>query len=219
MATGPARRSGRFAGTKRVAIPHLPAAMAMYQLQSEQMPMPAASAVKPTNATSASLRNPWHFGRFLATAAVLALVFMNMALLTQNQELQRAQQNFSTHLAQQNQALILLAAEEPQEIEIFDPNGTSRAKADILWNEDLGIAVVYVRNFPQCDPGMKYQIWLTKDGQRRSGGLFSVDSSGMGLLVMPVEHSIDLYDSIGITPEPDGGSPGPTAPPVVRGDI
>lgn len=215
----------------------LPASMAMYQLDATDSDSTYASIARATpqgdtgraataSRRNATLANPWHFGRFLATAAMLALVFLNMALLVQNQRLEREQFSLAQALtqqmqalAQQNQALILLAAEEPQEVEIFSPDGTSTAKADILWNNQLGIAVVYVRDFPQCEAGMKYQLWLTKDGKRRSGGLFSVDSSGMGLLVVPLEQSIDLYDTIGITPEPDGGSPGPTAPPVVRGEL
>lgn len=224
----PLRRQG--------AVP-LPASMAMYQLDATETgnpytsTVPAATAKATTRYPAASDRatyrsHPWHFGRFLATAATLALVFFNMALLVQNQQLQRQQFGLAETLtqqtqtlAQQNQALILLAAEEPQEVEIFSPDGTSTAKADILWNNQLGIAVVYVRDFPPCEAGMKYQLWLTKDGKRRSGGLFSVDSSGMGLLVVPLEQSIDLYDTIGITPEPDTGSPGPTAPPVVRSEL
>jgi anti-sigma-K factor RskA len=161
----------------------------------------------------------WYFGRALATAAATLLLVLNGALLWQNQQLQSQQASLATDLAEQNQALILLAAEEPQEIEIFDPEGLSTARADILWNNSLRLAVVYVRDFPQCESGMKYQLWLTKNGERRSGGLFSVDASGMGLLVVPLEQSIDAYDVIGITPEPAGGSPGPTAPPIVRGEI
>ncbi|MCB0061223.1 MAG: anti-sigma factor [Caldilineaceae bacterium] len=216
-----ARRTMRARQARQAPVSPLPPAMAMYRLQSNPAQFSATGGYTQRRAapTASTLRNPWHFGRFLATAAVLALVFINMALLGQNQQLRREQQTIATYLSQQNQALILLAAEAPHEIEIFAPDGESRAKADILWNNDLGVAVVYVRNFPQCDPGMKYQLWLTKSGVRTSGGLFSVDSSGMGLLVMPVEHSLDLYDSIGITPEPDGGSPGPTAPPIVRGEI
>ncbi len=202
--------------------PALPPAMAMYQLQADQLQpnrpvtAPASRRQKPR---AARFDNPWHFGRFLATAGVLALVFLNLALLDQNQQFQRQHASLISDLAQQNQAIILLAAEEAQEIEIFAPDGESKAQADILWNNQLRLAVVYVRDFPQCDPGMKYQLWLTKDGERTSGGLFSVDSNGMGLLVVPLQDALDLYDAIGITQEPDGGSSDPTAPPVVRGEL
>lgn len=211
------RNSAVKRSTKRLAP--LPAAMANYSLQPEskatkvgQQPLPM-----PTKVINPSRR--WHFVRPLAVAAAVALLVANGALLLQNRQLQMQQDLLAADVAQQNRALIFLAAEEPQEIEIFDPAGQSSARADILWNNSLGLAVIYVRDFPECEAGMKYQLWLTKDGERSSGGLFSVDASGMGLLVLSLEQSIDVYDVIGITPEPASGSPGPTSPPVVRGEL
>ncbi len=216
----PVRRNTASARRSKRLTP-LPAAMANYALQpdadgnaarfGQQPPLPLAKSTKPSRR--------WLFVRPLAAAAVVALLVGNVALLLQNQQLQLQQDILAADLAQQNRALIFLAAEEPQELEIFDPAGLSSARADILWNNSLGLAVIYVRDFPECEAGMKYQLWLTKDGQRSSGGLFSVDAKGMGLLVLSLDDSLDLYDVIGITPEPASGSPGPTAPPVVRGEI
>ena len=161
----------------------------------------------------------WTFGRSLATAASLLLVGLNLALLVQNQQLRTHQEQLAAELNQQNKALIFLAAEEPQEVILPAAQENSLAQADVLWNSSLGIAVVYVRAFPELPPDKAYQIWLNKDGQRTSPGLFTVESGGMGIFVFPIEQSLDLYDVIGITPEPAGGSSGPTAPPVVRGPI
>jgi hypothetical protein len=149
----------------------------------------------------------------------MVLIVTNVALVTQNQQLRHQQELMATTLNEQSRALILLAAEEPHEVEIYAPDGHTTARADILWNSSLRMAVVYVRDFPPCEAGMKYQLWLTKNGQKTSGGLFSVDASGMGLLVMPLEFDLDLYEMIGITPEPATGSSGPTAPPVVLGEL
>jgi len=218
----------------------LPPAMADFRLEGTDGSVPVAATLpaKPSKPSSEvsnkqGRSTSQYFGWVLATAAAVALLVANVALIVQNQRLVEqsqalaaqnqqmlAHQEVLSHsLAQQNQALILLAAEEPQEIEIFDPSGESTAKADILWNNSLGIAVVYVRDFPQCESGMKYQLWLTKNGERYSGGLFSVDTSGMGLLVVPLEDALDTYDVIGITSEPATGSPGPTSPPIVRGEL
>lgn len=161
----------------------------------------------------------WTFGRSLATAASLLLVSLNLTLLVQNQQLRTRQEQLETELNQQNKALIFLAAEEPQEVILPAAQADSMAQADVLWNSSLGIAVVYVRAFPDLPPDQAYQIWLNQDGQRTSPGLFTVESGGMGIFVFPIQQSLDLYDVIGITPEPAGGSPGPTAPPVVRGPV
>jgi len=200
-------------------LPSLPSAMAHFRLESTQHPTIDILPMNQGKGATAAKPKSWNFGYVLAAVSIIALLLLNVVLLLQNQQLINQHQGLSQTLIQQNQALILLSAEDPQEVEIFDPDGISSAQADILWNNSLGIAVVYVRNFPQCESDMKYQLWLMKNGQRSSGGLFSVDASGMGLLVMPLEASLDTYDAIGITPEPATGSLGPTSPPVVRGDL
>lgn len=212
------RSTGHVRRSNKSSIP-LPEAMADYRLEATPKAASNMVALETDTSVSASRAKGWYFGRALATAAAVSLLVVNVMLLRQNQQLMAQQQSLNQTLAQQNQALILLSAEEPQEVEIFDPDGVSSAQADILWNNSLGIAVVYVRNFPQCESGMKYQLWLMKNGQRSSGGLFSVDTSGMGLLVIPLEDSLDTYDAVGITPEPATGSPGPTSPPIVRGEL
>lgn len=161
----------------------------------------------------------WSFSYLTTVAATLLLLALNGTLLVQNRQLQTRQTALANELAQQNRALILLSAEAPEEVELFDPDGATAAQADILWNTSLGIAVVYVRAFPTSQPDQAYQIWLNQGDLKTSAGLFQVDDSGMGLLVFPLQQSLDLYDSIGITPEPQTGSPGPTAPPVVRGPV
>lgn len=161
----------------------------------------------------------WSFSYLTAVAATVLLFALNGTLLVQNRQLQARQNLLANDLVQQNRALILLSAEAPEEVELFDPDGATAAQADILWNTSLGIAVVYVRAFPASQPDQAYQIWLNQGDTKTSAGLFQVDASGMGLLVFPLQQSLDLYDSIGITPEPQTGSPGPTAPPVVRGPV
>lgn len=161
----------------------------------------------------------WTFLRTAAVAASLLLVGFNLTLLVQNQQLRTQQDQMAAELAQQNKALIFLAAEEPQEAVLSAAQDNSLAQADVLWNSSLGIAVVYVRAFPELPSDKAYQIWLNKDGQRTSPGLFTVENGGMGIFVFPITESLDNYDTIGITPEPASGSPGPTAPPVVRGPV
>ncbi len=179
----------------------------------------AAAGRDGSHAGKTKKNSRWSFSYLTTVAATLLLLALNGTFLVQNRQLQTRQTELANDLAQQNRALILLSAEAPEEVELFDPDGTTAAQADILWNTSLGIAVVYVRAFPASQPDQAYQIWLNQGDRKTSAGLFQVDDSGMGLLVFPLQQSLDLYDSIGITPEPQTGSPGPTAPPVVRGPV
>lgn len=67
-----------------------------------------------------------------------------------------------------------------------------------------------VEGLPRLDPDQQYQLWLIEDGQRTSGGVFSVDENGRQRLEIKAPHSLQAYGAFGITIEPAGGSPGPT---------
>lgn len=226
-AAPPQQAPTHLANQLRAAIGALPVASSPVHPLKRQTPVSLRTEVTPSTKPSPfTLVTPapksvwrWTFGRTLATAASLLLVGLNLALLIQNQQLRTHQEQLAVELNQQNKALIFLAAEEPQEVILPAAQENSLAQADVLWNSSLGIAVVYVRAFPELPPDKAYQIWLNKDGQRTSPGLFTVESGGMGIFVFSIEQSLDRYDAIGITPEPAGGSPGPTAPPVVRGPV
>jgi anti-sigma-K factor RskA len=61
----------------------------------------------------------------------------------------------------------------------------------------------------------QYQLWLIQDGQRSSGGVFSVSEEGYGSLWISSPEPLSSYSSFGITIEPAGGSPGPTGDKVL----
>jgi anti-sigma-K factor RskA len=69
---------------------------------------------------------------------------------------------------------------------------------------------VIVDSLPQLDPNQQYQLWLIQDGQRTSGAVFSVDSSGYRGLQIESPFPLQEYEAFGITIEPEGGSPSPT---------
>ncbi len=76
-----------------------------------------------------------------------------------------------------------------------------------------------VDGLPELDAQRQYQLWLIQDGQRTSGGVFSVDSWGYGAVVVESERRLDSFQSFGVTIEPAGGSPGPTGERVLSGSL
>lgn len=76
-----------------------------------------------------------------------------------------------------------------------------------------------VDRLPVLTESQQYQLWLIKDGQRTSGGVFSVDEKGYkGMYIRSPEPLID-YTSFGITIEPAGGSPAPTGKKVLGDEL
>jgi anti-sigma-K factor RskA len=79
--------------------------------------------------------------------------------------------------------------------------------------------VLAMRDLPRLDTAHQYQLWLIRDGDRRSGGVFSVDEEGYGALLLKVPADFRDFTSLGISIEPAGGSPGPTGARVAAGKL
>lgn len=68
-------------------------------------------------------------------------------------------------------------------------------------------------------PGKGYQVWLVRDAERVSGGVFAVDEEGYGQLYIRFPVALDQFAAIGVTQEPMEGSPGPTGKQVLRASL
>lgn len=84
-------------------------------------------------------------------------------------------------------------------------------------NETCGL--LSVQNLRPLQPSQQYQLWLVRDGQRSSGGVFSVSEEGRGRLLLDSALPLENYQAFGITIEPFGGSPGPSGPNVLSGAL
>lgn len=80
----------------------------------------------------------------------------------------------------------------------------------IYISRDGRAGTLIVDGLPQLNPEQQYQLWLIRDGQRASGGVFSVDEGGYSSLAVDSPQPLGDYNAFGVTVEPAGGSPGPT---------
>ncbi|MCX6049809.1 MAG: anti-sigma factor [Chloroflexi bacterium] len=157
------------------------------------------------------------YNHLAATTVILLLLVLNVYAITQNRQLQATETQLTTKQDELNRALlVLLETEKMNELALPPAQENSEAHADVLWNAEAGVAVLYARSFPTIPPDKAYQLWLLRDGKRASGGLFTVDPNGAGLLIFPVTQPLDTLQAMGITTEPAQGSPGPTSKAVVR---
>lgn len=81
------------------------------------------------------------------------------------------------------------------------------------------LALLCVYALPQLGPDKTYQAWLVGDGQRVSAGTFAVNRDGYGVLVIDSGRPVSDYQQLGITVEPSGGSPAPTTPRIMGGEL
>jgi anti-sigma-K factor RskA len=76
-----------------------------------------------------------------------------------------------------------------------------------------------VDSLASLDIAHQYQLWLIKDGERSSGGVFSVDEDGYAVIWLESEEPLVNYEAFGVTIEPAGGSHGPTGDKVLGGSF
>ncbi len=93
------------------------------------------------------------------------------------------------------------------------------AVGTLVISEDGEYGTLVVDGLPALDPDHQYQFWLIRDGQRTSGGVFSVNPEGYGALWISSPEPLSSYPAFGITIEPEGGSPGPTGDKVLGSSL
>ena len=94
--------------------------------------------------------------------------------------------------------------------------GAAPASAGTLVVDSEGeYGTLVVEGLPALDQDHQYQVWLIRDGQRTSGGVFSVSPEGYGALMLSSPEPLSSYPAFGVTIEPEGGSPGPTGDKVL----
>jgi anti-sigma-K factor RskA len=93
------------------------------------------------------------------------------------------------------------------------------ASGTLIISQDGEYGTLVVDNLDVLDENHQYQLWLIEDGQRSSGGVFSVNSEGYASTLISALKPLNQYQAIGITVEPAGGSPGPTGAKVLGGNF
>jgi anti-sigma-K factor RskA len=124
-----------------------------------------------------------------------------------------------------------LLRQQVNELQAQVPSGymqVIRLEASDIAPEASGYVMVFknqnygslaVTHAPLLSEDQQYQIWLIKDGVRTSGGVFSVNETGYGNLMVSADQPLGSFQSFGITIEPFGGSPQPTGEKILGIDL
>lgn len=106
-----------------------------------------------------------------------------------------------------------------QTITLMGTQAAPQATGMLIVSADGEHGTLVVDGLPYLDPERQYQLWLIQDGQRTSGGVFSVDPEGYGSLWISSPQPLSSYSGFGVTVEPAGGSPGPTGEKVLGSSL
>lgn len=81
------------------------------------------------------------------------------------------------------------------------------------------VAVLMIGNLPALPENKVYQIWLNGPGRHNGGGTFVPSHDGSARLYLQPPRGFVGYQTVGVTIEPEGGSPVPTSPRVIGGEL
>jgi anti-sigma-K factor RskA len=157
---------------------------------------------------------------WIAAAAAL-LIITNAYWLLRTNEMRREYDELAALVAgtgHEGTAFVLTSTEALRWRRLAPPEDSDRS-AFLMWNAESQTGLLYARGFPEAAAGQGYQLWLGREGQRVSGGVFQVDENGDGALLFRLPEPIDLFTRAGITVEPAAGSPAPTGSVMVNGDL
>lgn len=137
----------------------------------------------------------------MALVVILILGVMNLILW------QQFRQNQSQFNTESLRIVHLTGSEE-----------SPQASGFLMINPNKSSAILIVENVPALGSSQQYQLWLIRDGNRSTGGVFSTDENGFAIHQIQAENPLDSFQAFGITIEPAGGSPGPTGKRILGGE-
>ena len=164
----------------------------------------------------------WSLTKIVATAAILTLIVSNLYWWNQIQAIRQDKDDVTVQLQEREVFLAALNNTENTrwvELATADTEGAANALAAVIWEPETKQALLYAQGFPPLESDMAYQLWLIRDDERISAGVFQVNITGNGTFVFSTPDILDNFDALGITPEPASGSPQPTGNPVVFGEL
>jgi anti-sigma-K factor RskA len=129
-------------------------------------------------------------------------------------------------IEQINQSVDKINAKLPQEIPsavvTISLKGTDvqpQAQGQLIADPNSESAVLVISGLDQLEAGKTYQVWLIDGGTPVSAGLLRVDENGQGVFIVDSEEAIGSFNALGISIEPEGGSPQPTGDIVVLSEL
>jgi anti-sigma-K factor RskA len=121
---------------------------------------------------------------------------------------------------QQLQAIMrLLRSPHPAIWELPGTPEAPNARAHLLGSPEDDMAVLIVSGLEPLPPERDYQLWFLREGKPVGSAVFDVQANGEGQMLVRAPRQLGHYDLAAITPEPAGGSPGPTGPIIIAGQL
>src|SRR5688500_6957379 len=153
-----------------------------------------------------------------ATIAILWAIVLGAQVSRLRTEISALSQALVAQSNEIEQINAKLPLETPPAVITVSLKGTDiqpQAQGQLIADPSSQSAVLVLVGLTPLEAGKTYQVWLIQGEAPVSAGLLNVDGNGQGVLVVSSETPIGSFDALGISVEPEEGSPLPTGDIVV----
>ncbi|MFE3328090.1 anti-sigma factor domain-containing protein [Streptomyces sp. NPDC059176] len=144
-------------------------------------------------------------GPLLVAASVVATLSLAGVAAWQHQQSTDSQRRARQSVRQLEDLTSVVSAPDARTVRGRTTNG---ATTSVIASRRLGKAVFVSADLPEPPSGKTYQLWYAQRGAMHPGGLLRHDGA------VAIRGNLADADAVGLTLEPDGGSPQPTTTPL-----
>ncbi|SRR5579875_1250631 len=122
----------------------------------------------------------------------------------------------------QQEAELLLDLLADPECVIWPVGGTDdapHASGRLIGSRSRRQAALVTVGLHPLAQNQEYQVWFLQGGKPQPNSLFRVNHAGQAVSIVRASAPLGAFDTVAVTPEPAGGSPGPTGPIVLAGKL
>ncbi len=189
------------------STPQLPADTVQEASDRPRKPAPAPAGHAPQTSAERRADRRWFQrpGVVLAAAAAAVIVFVAGAFVGVGLA--------GTNTYQHEQATALAAINAAPDAQRAISPVSGGGTATLVWSAQLGQSAVIATDLPKLAEDKTYELWYIKDGAATPAG--TMDSSGTVASWRVLNGEMTAGVTVGMTVEPDGGSPKPTTQPIL----
>jgi len=162
------------------------------------------------------------FSLVTAAIAILWVIALNVQVARLRNEISALNDRLAAQSESLEQIITNLPQTNPSNVITVSLKGTEvqpQAQGQLIADLQGQSAVLIIAGLPQLEVGQTYQVWLINGGAPVSVGLLTVDENGQGVFIVSSEETIGSFNALGISIEPEGGSPQPTGDIVVLSEL
>lgn len=93
---------------------------------------------------------------------------------------------------------------------------TGGATATLVSSEIAGLSALVFDGLQPLTADERYALWYITDGVATPAGLFAIDGASEGAVVHVLEGTFETGTTVGVSVEPESGSPAPTTVPILQ---